>query len=42
MEDLANGEFKRVIGEVDELNDKKVKRVVLCSGSGLLRFVAAS
>ncbi len=32
LEELANGEFKRVIGEVDELDPKKVKRVVLCCG----------
>ena len=32
MEDLANGEFKRVIGEVDQLDAKKVKRVILCCG----------
>ncbi len=32
LEELANGEFKRVIGEVDELDAKKVKRVVLCCG----------
>ena len=33
LEELANGEFKRVIGEVDELDAKKVKRVVLCCGN---------
>ncbi|GAB1367894.1 2-oxoglutarate dehydrogenase E1 component [Azonexus hydrophilus] len=32
LEELANGEFKRVIGEVDDLDPKKVKRVILCSG----------
>ncbi len=32
LEELANGEFKRVIGEVDELDPKKVTRVVLCCG----------
>jgi 2-oxoglutarate dehydrogenase E1 component len=32
LDELANGEFKRVIGEVDELDAKKVKRVVLCCG----------
>jgi 2-oxoglutarate dehydrogenase E1 component len=32
LEDLANGEFQRVIGEIDELDAKKVKRVILCSG----------
>ena len=32
LEELANGEFKRVIGEVDQLDAKKVKRVILCCG----------
>lgn len=32
LDELANGEFKRVIGEVDELDPKKVKRVLLCCG----------
>ncbi|MDR1995009.1 2-oxoglutarate dehydrogenase E1 component [Azonexus sp.] len=32
LEDLVNGEFQRVIGEVDEIDPKKVKRVILCSG----------
>ncbi|WP_424243810.1 2-oxoglutarate dehydrogenase E1 component [Azonexus hydrophilus] len=32
LEELANGEFQRVIGEVDDLDPKKVKRVVLCCG----------
>ncbi|KAB2927432.1 MAG: 2-oxoglutarate dehydrogenase E1 component [Dechloromonas sp.] len=32
LEELANGEFQRVIGEVDQLDGKKVKRVVLCCG----------
>jgi 2-oxoglutarate dehydrogenase E1 component len=32
LEELANGEFKRVIGEVDDLDAKKVKRIILCSG----------
>ena len=32
LEELANGEFKRVIGEVDDLDPKKVKRVILCCG----------
>ncbi len=41
MEELANGEFKRVIGEVDELDAKKVKRVVLCSGKVYYDLLAA-
>ncbi|HBO24677.1 MAG TPA: 2-oxoglutarate dehydrogenase E1 component [Providencia sp.] len=32
MEELANGKFETVIGEIDEINPKNVKRVVLCSG----------
>jgi 2-oxoglutarate dehydrogenase E1 component len=32
LDELANGEFQRVIGEVDEIDTKKVKRVVLCCG----------
>ena len=32
IEDLANGEFQRVIGEIDKIDAKKVTRVVLCSG----------
>ncbi|MCB1953664.1 MAG: 2-oxoglutarate dehydrogenase E1 component, partial [Rhodocyclaceae bacterium] len=32
MEELTNGAFRTVIGEVDKLDAKKVKRVVLCSG----------
>jgi 2-oxoglutarate dehydrogenase E1 component len=32
LEDLAKGEFQRVIGEVDDLDAKKVKRVILCCG----------
>ncbi|WP_415035130.1 2-oxoglutarate dehydrogenase E1 component [Azonexus sp.] len=32
LEELASGEFQRVIGETDDLDAKKVKRVILCSG----------
>ncbi|MDN4503274.1 2-oxoglutarate dehydrogenase E1 component [Alteromonadaceae bacterium BrNp21-10] len=32
MEELAAGVFQNVIGEVDEINPAKVKRVVMCSG----------
>jgi 2-oxoglutarate dehydrogenase E1 component len=32
LEELATGEFQRVIGEVDPIDAKKVKRVVLCCG----------
>ena len=42
LEELANGEFKRVIGEVDDLDPKKVKRVILCSGKVYYDLVNAS
>lgn len=32
LEELANGSFQTVIGEIDSLDSKGVKRVVLCSG----------
>ncbi|MGL5632928.1 MAG: 2-oxoglutarate dehydrogenase E1 component, partial [Azovibrio sp.] len=32
MDEMANGEFQRVIGEVDAIDPKKVTRVILCSG----------
>jgi 2-oxoglutarate dehydrogenase E1 component len=32
LDELATGEFQRVIGEVDAIDAKKVKRVVLCCG----------
>ena len=32
LEDLSKGTFETVIGEVDELDVNKVKRVVVCSG----------
>ncbi|MBL8447501.1 MAG: 2-oxoglutarate dehydrogenase E1 component [Zoogloeaceae bacterium] len=32
LDELANGTFQTVIGEVDELDAKKVKRVVACTG----------
>lgn len=32
MDEMANGEFQRVIGEVDDIDPKKVTRVILCSG----------
>ena len=32
LDELANGEFQRVIGEVDPIDAKKVKRVILCCG----------
>lgn len=32
LEELAEGTFQAAIGEVDEIDSKKVKRVVFCSG----------
>ena len=32
LEDLAHGSFQTVIGEIDELNNDKVERVIMCSG----------
>ena len=32
LEELAEGKFHNVIGEIDDINPKEVKRVVLCSG----------
>ncbi|MBV1841606.1 MULTISPECIES: 2-oxoglutarate dehydrogenase E1 component [Photobacterium] len=32
LDDLANGNFQPAIGEIDDLDPKQVKRVVLCSG----------
>jgi len=32
LEELSTGEFKNVIGEIDELDAKAVERVVFCSG----------
>ncbi len=39
--DLARGQFQTIIGEVDELDAKKVKRVVLCSGKIYFDLLAA-
>jgi 2-oxoglutarate dehydrogenase E1 component len=32
LEDLAQGRFHNVIPEIDEIDDKKVRRLVVCSG----------
>lgn len=32
LEDLAEGEFQPVLGEIDQLDPAKVERVILCSG----------
>ena len=41
LDEIANGEFKRVIGEVDPIDPKKVSRVVLCSGKIYYDLLAA-
>lgn len=40
LDELSQGEFQRVIGEVDALDAKKVTRVVLCSGKIYYDLVA--
>ena len=32
LEDLTEGQFETIIGEIDDINPKKVDRLVLCSG----------
>ncbi len=32
LDELAKGEFQNVIPEIDEVNPKKVERIILCSG----------
>jgi len=32
LADYSNGEFQKVIPEIDKVDDKKVKRLILCSG----------
>ncbi|MEE9451988.1 MAG: 2-oxoglutarate dehydrogenase E1 component, partial [Gammaproteobacteria bacterium] len=32
LQDLAEGEFKLIIGEIDDINPAQVRKVVLCSG----------
>ena len=40
LDELASGSFKPVIGEMDDLDPKKVKRVVFCSGKVYFDIVA--
>lgn len=40
LDELASGTFQTVIGEVDKLDAKKVKRVVLCSGKVYYELLA--
>jgi 2-oxoglutarate dehydrogenase E1 component len=41
LEDLANGTFQTVIGEIDEIDAKKVIRVVACAGKVYFDLLAA-
>ena len=41
LEELSDGEFQGVIGEVEPINAKKVTRVVFCSGKIYYELVAA-
>lgn len=41
LEELAEGKFHNVIGEIDKINPKKVKRVVFCSGKVYFDLLAA-
>jgi len=40
LDELAKGEFQRVIGEVDPLDAKKVTRVIFCSGKVYYELLA--
>ncbi|HRP97536.1 MAG TPA: 2-oxoglutarate dehydrogenase E1 component, partial [Rhodocyclaceae bacterium] len=40
LEDLSQGSFRTVIGEIDQLDAKKVKRVVLCQGKIFYELLA--
>jgi len=41
LDELANGQFQTVIGEIDKIDAKKVTRVVLCSGKVYYDLLAA-
>ena len=41
LEELANGSFQTVIGEVDKVDAKKVGRVILCTGKVYYDLLAA-
>ena len=40
LDELATGGFKTIIGETDELDPKKVRRVIFCSGKVYFDIVA--
>ena len=41
LDELANGQFQPIIGEIDKVDAKKVTRVVLCSGKVYYDLLAA-
>jgi 2-oxoglutarate dehydrogenase E1 component len=41
LDDLANGRFQTVIGELDDLDAKKVTRIAVCSGKLFYELLAA-
>ena len=41
LDDIAKGAFQPVIGEVDPIDQKKVKRVIFCSGKIFYELLAA-
>ena len=41
LDEIAKGQFQRVIGEVDPLDPKKVTRVIFCSGKVYYELIAA-
>ena len=41
LDEIAKGQFQRVIGEVDPLDPKKVTRVIFCSGKVYYELLAA-
>ena len=40
LEDLADGRFQNVVSEIDKLDAKKVKRVIVCSGKVYYELLA--
>jgi len=41
LDDLAKGQFQAILGESEELDEKKVKRVIFCSGKVYYDLIAA-
>jgi 2-oxoglutarate dehydrogenase E1 component len=40
LDELANGRFQNVIGEIDKLDPKKIRRVIVCSGKVYYELLA--